>query len=104
MAARAEIDGPGEFEASTDVGQIERPGAAAFDAAKQQYRVTGSGANIWGSVDAFQFVWKKVSGDLELSAEINWQGDGKERPSQGGRDGAAGSRARFSLCRRGRAR
>src|SRR5262245_57372285 len=56
-AARAENDGPGVFEASADVGRVERPGMAAFDAAGRTYRVTGSGANMWGSVDAFQFVW-----------------------------------------------
>ena len=83
-AARAENDGPGVFEASTDVGRVERPGMAAFDAARREYRVTGSGANMWGSVDAFQFVWKKVSGDLELSAEVNWEGEGKNAHRKAG--------------------
>ena len=66
------------------MGQVELPGSVAFDAAKGQYRVTGSGANIWGSVDAFQFVWKKASGDLELSAEVRWQGDGKNAHRKAG--------------------
>ncbi|HEV3341907.1 MAG TPA: hypothetical protein VG125_16185 [Pirellulales bacterium] len=83
-SARAENDGPGVFEASTDVGQVERPGTAAFDAAKREYRVTGSGANMWGNVDAFQFVWKKASGDVELSAEVNWQGEGKNAHRKAG--------------------
>ena len=61
------------------------PGAAAvFDAAKREYRITGSGANIWGSVDAFQFMWKKVSGDLELSVEVDWQGEGKNAHRKAG--------------------
>jgi TolB protein len=77
-------DTPGEFESSTDVGRVEVPGAVAFDAANGQYRVTGSGANIWGNVDAFQLVWKKVSGDLELSAEVHWQGAGKNAHRKAG--------------------
>ncbi|MBK5294576.1 MAG: hypothetical protein JJE04_23210, partial [Acidobacteriia bacterium] len=32
--------------------------------------VTASGENIWGTADAFQFVWKKVSGDVSLTAEV----------------------------------
>jgi Tol biopolymer transport system component len=83
-AAEAAAQGPGAFEASTDVGQISRPGEATFDAAKGEYRITGSGANIWGTVDAFQFVWKKVSGDVELSARVSWQGEGKNAHRKAG--------------------
>jgi TolB protein len=83
-SARAENDGLGAFETSTDVGRVERSGTAAFDVAKREYRVTGSGANMWGNVDAFQFVWKKASGDLELSAEINWEGNGKNAHRKAG--------------------
>jgi TolB protein len=78
----AAADGPGDFDGSTDVGQVERAGAAAFG--KGEYRITGSGANMWGSVDAFQFVWKKVPGDVELSAEVNWEGNGKNAHRKAG--------------------
>ena len=66
------------------MGKIELPGSVSFDAATKQYRVTGSGANMWGSVDAFHFVWKKVDGDLELSAEVNWEGAGKNAHRKAG--------------------
>ena len=36
----------------------------------------GSGENVWFSADAFQFVWKKVSGDVALTADISLQGSG----------------------------
>jgi Tol biopolymer transport system component len=55
-----------------------------FDQANKEYRVTGSGANIWGRIDAFQFVWNKVSGDLECSVEIAWQGAGKNAHRKAG--------------------
>jgi TolB protein len=83
-AVRGAGDKPGEFDSSTDVGQVAVPGTVQFDAAKGQYRVAGSGANIWGSVDAFQFVWKKVSGDVELSAQVSWHGDGKNAHRKAG--------------------
>lgn len=51
----------GEFENATDVGKIQLPGLAEFLPDKAQYRIQGSGANIWASEDAFQLVWKKVS-------------------------------------------
>ena len=82
--ACAASDGPGVFESVTDVGQTGLAGAVAFDAGKQEYRITGSGANIWGAVDAFQFGWKKISGDVEISAEIGWEGEGKNAHRKAG--------------------
>jgi TolB protein len=82
--ACAASDGPGVFESATDVGQVGLAGAVAFDVRKQEYRISGSGANIWGAVDAFQFAWKKVSGDLEISAEIDWEGAGKNAHRKAG--------------------
>ncbi len=60
----------GAFEANADVGKIELPGTAEFDKAKQQYRVTGSGENMWKAVDAFHFVYRKITGDATLTADI----------------------------------
>jgi TolB protein len=68
----------GEFEHATDVGKISLPGAASFDAAKGQYRLTGSGANIWAKEDAFHFLWKQFSGDLSFSIDVAWEGPGQE--------------------------
>ena len=34
------------------------------------YTITGSGENMWSAADAFQFVWKKISGDVTLTADI----------------------------------
>jgi hypothetical protein len=66
----------GVFESSTDVGVTPKPGAVEFDAPAGKYRVTGGGANIWGTADAFQFVWKRVSGDVTLTADIAFEGAG----------------------------
>ena len=45
---------------------------------RRAYRISGSGANIWGNSDQFHFAWKKASGDLDLTAEIEWVGAGKQ--------------------------
>jgi TolB protein len=67
----------GEFENSTDIGEIELQGAAEFLPGTAEYRVQGSGANIWAKEDAFHFLWKKTSGDLLFSMDVDWVGEGK---------------------------
>ena len=48
------------------------PGSAEFDPAKQVYTLRGSGENMWSTKDAFQFAWKKVSGDVEITANVTF--------------------------------
>src|SRR5579871_59721 len=62
----------GIFEGHDDVGTVLHPGAVDFNAAKRSYTISGSGANMWFSEDAFQFVWKKISGDVSLTADIGF--------------------------------
>jgi TolB protein len=62
----------GIFEAHGDVGRILHQGAVEYDASKGTYTITGSGENMWSVADAFQFAWKKVSGDVTLTADISF--------------------------------
>jgi hypothetical protein len=57
-----------QFDANNDVGSVLHPGSVIYDEELQQYTVSGSGANIWGSHDEFHFVWKKIEGDFILLA------------------------------------
>ena len=66
----------GIFENHQDVGTVLHPGSAAFDAAKGAYTIAGSGENMWFGVDDFHFAWKKVSGDVALTADIAFVGTG----------------------------
>lgn len=75
-AARGSAAATGVFSQQADVGAVSRPGTAAFAAATGTYTLGASGANIWGTVDAFGFVWKQVSGDLALAADIAFVGTG----------------------------
>jgi TolB protein len=61
---------PGMFEGSGDIGTVLHKGAVDYDAAAKSYKVTGSGDNVWATADAFHFVWKKISGDVSISADI----------------------------------
>src|ERR1043166_2248531 len=66
----------GVFEASGDVGTVLHAGSVVYDAAKATYTISGSGENMWFGKDAYQFVWKKMSGDVALSADISFVGSG----------------------------
>jgi hypothetical protein len=64
----------GIFTEEASVGQTPPGGKVLFDRVKGEYRITGGGANVWGTADAFHFAWKKVSGDISLSADVAWVG------------------------------
>ena len=66
----------GLFEGQSDIGGPRRAGSARFDESSRGYAVSGGGANMWFTNDAFHFVWKKVSGDVSLAADITFQGQG----------------------------
>lgn len=69
-AAQVNAGNIGLFEGQTDLGAVTPPGTGTFDAGKGLYVVEAAGENMWSRVDAFHFVWKKVSGDVALSAEM----------------------------------
>ena len=62
----------GVFEEHGDVGTVLHPGSVEYDASTETYTLTGSGENMWFAADAFQFVWKKISGDVTLTADISF--------------------------------
>jgi hypothetical protein len=68
----------GPFDSNLDVGINPKAGFTEYGAGVSTHKVTGGGANIWGKQDAFQFVYKKVSGDLTLSADVQFIGKGVE--------------------------
>ncbi len=67
-----------QFEGSTNIGKCALKGSAQYDSALNTYRITGSGENIWGTEDAFYFVWRRAEGDLSLRTDIQWEGKGKQ--------------------------
>lgn len=61
----------GIFEGHSDVGTVLHSGASEYDAAAHRYSITGSGENMWFNSDNFHFAWKKLSGDVSLTANIS---------------------------------
>jgi regulation of enolase protein 1 (concanavalin A-like superfamily) len=75
----------GDFESAADVGKVAPPGAAQYDKAADQYRISAAGENIWNKLDAFHFVHRKVTGDLTVAAgEIAFVGQGKNAHRKAG--------------------
>jgi dipeptidyl aminopeptidase/acylaminoacyl peptidase len=64
----------GVFEGRGDVGVTPKAGSVEFTGG--DYRVTGGGANIWAADDAFYFVWKRITGDVTLTADVRFEGAG----------------------------
>lgn len=66
----------GIFEGHGDIGVNPKGGAVEFNPAANEYRITGGGANIWAAQDAFHFLWRRVSGDVTLTADVQFIGSG----------------------------
>jgi TolB protein len=62
----------GVFTTGEDIGETGIPGSAQFDGATGEYRVCGAGANVSGSEDAFYFVWRRISGNATLAADVRF--------------------------------
>ncbi len=62
----------GVFAGQADVGSAVVPGSASFDAATGRYTINSAGYNIWYTRDEFRFLWKKLSGDVSLAADIRF--------------------------------
>ncbi len=71
-------DQPGKFfEGSQDVGTVLHPGSIKYDSAARTYTIFASGENMWFTKDAFYFAWEKASGDVAISADVSFLGEGK---------------------------
>jgi hypothetical protein len=76
-AALAQTAGAlGTFEGASDVGNPALKGSVAFNSSRGEYRITGGGANIWAKSDEFQFLWRKLSGNVAMTATMQFVGSG----------------------------
>ncbi len=58
----------GIFDGQSDVGSALLPGSANYTAG--QYTIHAAGYNVWYTRDEFTYLWKKMSGDVSLAANI----------------------------------
>jgi regulation of enolase protein 1 (concanavalin A-like superfamily) len=56
--------------ATRDVGTVGLTGSASLDAGTGTYSVTGAGADIWGTADAFRYVYQPLTGDGQIVARV----------------------------------
>jgi hypothetical protein len=66
----------GAFTNSDDVGAPPLKGSAEFDAASGQYKITGSGTDIWAKADQFHYVWREMSGNFAVTATAKFLTEG----------------------------
>ena len=62
----------GIFDDQADVGAAVVEGSSSYDPITKQYTITSAGYNIWYVRDEFRFLWKKMSGDVSLAANIHY--------------------------------
>lgn len=53
-----------------DIGAVGAAGSSVYDAGAAAFTVTGAGADVWGTADAFQFAWRPWSGDGTIEARV----------------------------------
>jgi len=82
-SALAQSEKFGAFTNAGDVGDPAKKGATVFDGATGEYRITGSGANIWAKEDQFQYVWREMSGNFAVTATMQFLGKGADHRKAG---------------------
>jgi hypothetical protein len=64
----------GVFDGQSDIGSAVIPGSASYDADSKQYTINSAGYNVWYQRDEFRFLWKKMSGNVSVAANITFPG------------------------------
>lgn len=72
LGSPARGQGLGAFEDHRGVGEVQETGTVRFDPRSGEYRITGGGENMWGAKDAFHFAWRRLSGELTLTADVRF--------------------------------
>jgi hypothetical protein len=62
----------GIFDGQSDIGSALIPGSADYDAGTKHYTINSAGYNVWYQRDEFRFLWKKMSGDVSVAANITF--------------------------------
>ncbi len=66
----------GIFKQDNDVGSVNIPGSVIYQAETQEYILAGSGINMWADFDEFHMVWKQLSGNFILNAQVEFLATG----------------------------
>jgi hypothetical protein len=66
----------GLFTNAADIGAPPLKGSAEFNPATREYKITGTGTDIWGKADQFHYVWREMSGNFSVSATTRFLTEG----------------------------
>ena len=66
----------GIFDGHTDIGNVSKTGTVEFNLNSEEYKIGGSGSNMWENNDDFHFVWRQLTGDFIIKANFNFIGKG----------------------------
>src|ERR1035437_8517604 len=72
LAAQSAAGSLGIFEGRSDVGSAVPPGTLTYSPDSGKYTIAAAGWDLWSTNDGFHFVWKKLSGDLAFTADIDF--------------------------------
>lgn len=70
--ARKQASALGLFESESDIGNAVPAGSAHYDSARDSYTIASAGANTWYHIDQFNYLWRRASGDLAITARISF--------------------------------
>ena len=62
----------GIFEGQSDIGGPLVPGLASYNPTNNSYTLNSASYNIWYTRDEFRYLWKKMSGDVSLAADVTF--------------------------------
>jgi hypothetical protein len=60
----------GIFTGQSDIGSTVIPGSASYDPTTHDYTIHSAGYNVWYTRDEFRYLWKRMSGDVSLAADV----------------------------------
>lgn len=64
-----------DFDGHQDIGAVGATGSVCYDAIRSRYTVYGAGEDIWNKNDEFHYLYKKVHGDVTISARVRYIGN-----------------------------
>src|SRR5580693_1779338 len=69
-ATKTEIRSIGIFQGQSDVGGALAAGSSSYSSRTGAYTLVSAGYNIWYQRDEFRYLWKRMSGDVSLAADV----------------------------------
>jgi len=70
--ARTSYEPIGIFKGQSDIGAALVQGSSSYNPATKEYTITSAGYNVWYVRDEFRYLWKKMSGNISLAADIRY--------------------------------